>query len=222
MPAQEAAYPASSQRLPGVTRSRSSPWLVTAVATMPQRPVRTSERGDDVHILAIDQGTSGTKAIVWSPERGVVGSAEATVRPRYLADGGVEVDARELLESVLDTGGRAVAESGVRPDVVALANQGETVLAWDRATGRALSPAMVWQDRRAESLCRDLAAEGPRLARATGLTLDPYFSAPKMAWLRRTGNPYATLGQRTTRGLFRSDYLGRSRRKLRSTLPPLP
>jgi glycerol kinase len=85
---------------------------------------------------------------------------------------------------VLATGTRAAAQAGVPLAAVALANQGETVLAWDRATGRPLSAAVVWQDRRAEALCARRADAAGRVADLTGLVLDPYFSAPKMAWLR--------------------------------------
>src|SRR5690348_2095610 len=67
---------------------------------------------------------------------------------------------------------------------MALANQGETVLAWDRRSGRALTPAIVWQDRRSAGICRRLSASAGRLAHLTGLPLDPYFAAPKMTWLR--------------------------------------
>ena len=136
-------------------------------------------------ILAIDQGTSGTKAIVVDAEEGTVALAEEAVRPVYLPGGGVEQDPRELLDSVLTAGRRAVAEAGRPVDAVALANQGETVLAWDPATGTPLTPALVWQDSRAESVCAELAAHRETVARRTGLVLDPYFSAPKMAWLRR-------------------------------------
>lgn len=136
-------------------------------------------------VLAIDQGTSGTKAIVVDPEQGVVGLAEVAVHPRYLDGGGVEQDPAELLDSVLGAG-RAALEQADRPiDAVSLANQGETVLAWDPSTGRPLTQAIVWQDRRAETLCADLAEHAEMLATRTGLVLDPYFSAPKMAWLRR-------------------------------------
>jgi glycerol kinase len=136
-------------------------------------------------ILAIDQGTSATKAIVLDPVRGVMAAVEVPIRPAYLADGGVEQDPAELLDSVLRAG-RAALEQGGPVDAVALANQGETVLAWDPATGQALTPAIGWQDRRAESLCTELAAaHGEWVAQRTGLVLDPYFSAPKMAWLRR-------------------------------------
>ena len=136
-------------------------------------------------VLAIDQGTSGTKAIVVDPERGVCGVAEVPVHPRYLDGGGVEQDPQELLDSVLEAGRAAIAQAGRPVDVVSLANQGETVLVWDPDTGRPLTPAIVWQDRRAESLCAAVSEHAEELASRTGLVLDPYFSAPKMAWLRR-------------------------------------
>ena len=137
-----------------------------------------------MRVLAIDQGTSGTKAVVVD-DGVVVASAEEAVRPAYLPDGRVEQDPAALLASVLDAGRRAVAEAGGTVDAVALANQGETVLAWDPATGDPLTTASVWQDGRAESVCAELAEHKDRVAAATGLVLDPYFSAPKMAWIRR-------------------------------------
>jgi len=136
------------------------------------------------HFLAIDQGTSGTKAIVVDDAGQVVSIAEVAVRPEYLAGGGVEQDAEALFASVVTAGRQALAQAGVPVAAVALANQGETVLAWDRATGRPLTPAVVWQDRRAESICAPLSASADTVAARTGLVLDPYFSAPKMAWIR--------------------------------------
>jgi glycerol kinase len=136
-------------------------------------------------VLAIDQGTSGTKAIVVDPLDGVVGLAEIPVHPRYLDGGGVEQDPGELLESVLGAGRAALDQAGRPIHAVSLANQGETVLAWDPDSGRALTPAIVWQDRRSETLCATLSEHGDLLAARTGLVLDPYFSAPKMAWLRQ-------------------------------------
>jgi glycerol kinase len=146
-----------------------------------------------VRVLALDQGTSGTKAIVLD-DGVVVASAEEPVRPAYLPDGRVEQDPGALLESVRSTGSRAVAAAGGGIDAVALANQGETVLAWDPATGAPLTTAIVWQDNRAESVCADLAEHRDRVAELTGLVLDPYFSAPKMAWVRRhlTGDGVVT------------------------------
>ncbi len=135
-------------------------------------------------VLAIDQGTSGTKALVVCPERGVLASATVEVHPRHGSDGSVEVDPQTLLDSAIDAGRAALSRAGEPVVAVGLANQGETILAWDRATGRPLSPAIVWQDRRSAQLCRDLAEHAARLRQLTGLPLDPYFCAPKMAWLR--------------------------------------
>ena len=137
-------------------------------------------------VLAIDQGTSSTKALVVSDEAAVLAEHEIAVHPRAIDDGGVEQDPEELWQSVVDAGRAALTAAAVSVDAVALANQGETVLAWDRATGAPLAPALVWQDRRAASICDRLAADGwgERLAALTGLELDPYFVAPKIAWLR--------------------------------------
>ena len=135
-------------------------------------------------VLAIDQGTSGTKALVTDPAGVVVGMAECPVRPAYLPGGGVEQDPQALLDSVLESGRQALRAAGRPVDVVSLANQGETVLAWDPVTGAALSPAVVWQDRRAESIVGPLHDARAWVAQRTGLVLDSYFSAPKMAWLR--------------------------------------
>jgi glycerol kinase len=137
-----------------------------------------------MNILAIDQGTSGTKAIVVDATGAVLAIAEEPLRPRYLPGGGVEQDPGELLGAVLAAGRRALAAAGVAPAAVALANQGETVLAWDRRTGEPLTPAIVWQDRRAETVCAARAGAAGRVAALTGLVLDPYFSAPKMRWIR--------------------------------------
>ncbi|MFC9701306.1 FGGY family carbohydrate kinase [Streptomyces sp. NPDC056943] len=136
-------------------------------------------------VLAVDQGTSGTKALVLCPERGVIGSGTAPVRPRYLPGGLVEVDPRELYDSVVAAGRAALAEAGTPVSAVGLANQGETVLAWDPATGEPLTDALVWQDRRAASVCEGLDDHAELLRRLTGLPVDPYFAAPKMAWIRR-------------------------------------
>lgn len=135
-------------------------------------------------VLSIDQGTSGTKAAVID-ESGIGSVFEEAVRPAYLPGGGVEQDPEALWQSVLDAGRRALGDRKV--DSIALANQGETVLAWDPRTGTPLSPAIVWQDRRSADICRELRGAAAEVAARTGLVLDPYFSAPKMAWLRRHG-----------------------------------
>ena len=137
-----------------------------------------------MNILAIDQGTSATKALLVGPGAEVLGRGEVPVRTRSVGADGVEADPEELFESVLAAGRQALAAAGAPAHAVALANQGETVLAWDRGTGRPLSPAIVWQDRRSGDVCARLADRAAELAAITGLPLDPYFAAPKMTWLR--------------------------------------
>ena len=114
----------------------------------------------------------------------MLGHGEVPVATRSVADGGVEADPEELFGSVVAAGKAALAAAGAPAGAVALANQGETVLAWDRATGTPLSPAIVWQDRRAAAVCERLADRAAELTALTGLPLDPYFAAPKMTWLR--------------------------------------
>jgi glycerol kinase len=144
-------------------------------------------------ILAIDQGTSATKALVIEGDE-VLGAAEAAVDVLATVDGGVELDPEELWASVLDAGSRALDAAG-RPALAAigLANQGETVLPWNRATGAPLGRAVVWQDGRSSVVCDRLAAHAERLADLTGLQLDPYFVAPKLAWLRPQVDSDATI-----------------------------
>lgn len=136
-------------------------------------------------ILAIDQGTSGTKAIVVDSGGEVLAVAERSVHPHYGEGGVVEQDPTELLESVLGAANEAIAAAGQPLDAVSFANQGETVLAWDPETGMPLTTAISWQDRRAQEICDELGAHAELIHERTGLQLDPYFTAPKMAWLRR-------------------------------------
>jgi glycerol kinase len=137
-----------------------------------------------VAVLAIDQGTSATKAIVLDGDA-VLATIEVPVTVHSTTDGGVELDPAELWASVVAAGTAAIDAAG-RPAIVAigLANQGETVLPWDRATGEPLGRCIVWQDGRSSVVCDRLAPHAARLAELTGLALDPYFVAPKVAWLR--------------------------------------
>ena len=141
--------------------------------------------GPGVNVLAVDQGTSATKALVIADDGTVLGAAECPVHPSATGDGAVEQDPAELLASVVAAGRAALTRAGVVVHAVGLANQGETVLVWDRVTGEPLTTALSWQDRRAASVTDDLDGDRGRLAAISGLPLDPYFSAPKMAWLRR-------------------------------------
>jgi glycerol kinase len=151
-----------------------------------------------MRILAIDQGTSSTKAMVVDGEGIVHSVAEVPITVRATADGAVEVSPGELLESALSAGRQAIAFAGADGrgvEAIGLANQGETILAWDRRTGEPLSAGIVWQDRRAVDVCRRLASAGlgDRLAYISGLELDPYFVAPKIAWLRPQVGAEATI-----------------------------
>lgn len=136
-----------------------------------------------MNVLAIDQGTSATKAVLVGPGQQVLGAGQVPVSVRASGEA-VEADPAELLESVLAAGRQAMAAARAPVGALALANQGETVLAWNRRTGQPLTPAIVWQDRRSAGVCARLAEQGDGLTRITGLPLDPYFAAPKMTWLR--------------------------------------
>ena len=135
-------------------------------------------------LLAIDQGTSGTKAVVVDGNDSILSIAEVSLRPEYRPGGIVEQNPDELINSVLESAKQAVQEAGVPIDGVTLTNQGETVLAWDPDSGEALSPLIVWQDGRAQGVCDERSQHAEMIAQRTGLVLDPYFSAPKLTWLR--------------------------------------
>jgi glycerol kinase len=131
-------------------------------------------------ILAIDQGTTGTTCLVVDEELNVVRRAYAELSQHYPRPGWVEHDADEIWATVL-AATEQVGLDGV--EAVAITNQRETTVLWDRATGRPVAPAIVWHDRRTAGRCRELDAE---LIRArTGLVPDPYFSATKLEWLLR-------------------------------------
>jgi glycerol kinase len=140
-----------------------------------------------VNILAIDQGTSSTKGLVLDDAGQILARSVAPVSTVPAADGGVELDPEALYRSVLDAGNAAVAAARVEVSAVGFANQGETVLAWNRETGSPAGPAISWQDRRASPLPEPIEASGQRLCEITGLPLDAYFAAPKMQWLRGQG-----------------------------------
>ncbi len=146
-----------------------------------------------MNVLAIDQGTSATKAVVIELGGRVLGEGRVPVTPQASPDGGVTQDPQQLLDSVLEAGRIALAVARAPVAAVGLGNQGETVLAWDRASGRPLGQAISWQDRRAGEITRELGGHAERLAELSGLPLDPYFAAPKMAWLRREAGSGASL-----------------------------
>lgn len=138
-------------------------------------------------VLAIDQGTSATKAVVVCPDRGLLAEVDEPVEGARFDGDAVEQDPELLWRSVVAAGRRALAAAGEPVEAVGVGNQGETVLAWDLATGRPLTTAVSWQDRRAAAVTERVAARHPdapqRIRALTGAPLDPYFAGPKQAWL---------------------------------------
>jgi glycerol kinase len=143
------------------------------------------------HILVIDQGTTSTRAIVFDAAAAPIASAQQEFPQIYPNPGWVEHDPEAIWDSVLATARAALRTAGLAASDLAgigIANQRETTLVWDRRTGRAIHNAIVWQDRRTAPLCERLthAGHGPMVTARTGLRLDPYFSATKIAWILDT------------------------------------
>ncbi len=136
-------------------------------------------------ILTIDQGTTGTKVLLFDDQGTRKAAAYREHRQYYPQPGWVEHDAVEIWENTADLIQEVLAERETAPICLAITNQRETVAVWDRVTGNPLAPAVVWQCRRSVSLCRELQRRGlePDVRRYTGLPLDPYFSGTKIAWL---------------------------------------
>jgi glycerol kinase len=139
-------------------------------------------------ILAIDQGTTSTRAMVFDTAGAPRGRAQQELAQSFPQPGWVEHDPEEIWRAARDVCRGALADAGVAsPDIAAIGitNQRETTILWERASGRPIAPAIVWQDRRTADVCAALAAsgEGGAVGAKTGLVLDPYFSATKIAWL---------------------------------------
>jgi glycerol kinase len=137
--------------------------------------------------LAIDQGTTGTTCLVVDDEPAVRGRGYAELPQHFPRPGWVEHDPEEIWESVLAAAEQALAAAGGPPARLAITNQRETTVLWERASGRPVGNAIVWQDRRTAERCRELPAD--LLRERTGLVPDPYFSATKLEWLLREHDP---------------------------------
>lgn len=140
------------------------------------------------YLLALDQGTSSSRSILFDRNGQIVGLAQQEFTQHYPQSGWVEHDALEIWRTQLVTMQKVLHQSAVdiaRVRAVGITNQRETSVLWDRATGQPLGPAIVWQDRRGEPLCRQLRDQGhePIILEKTGLRLDAYFSATKLAWM---------------------------------------
>lgn len=140
------------------------------------------------YVLAIDQGTTSTRAIVFDNQAHPVASSQTELAQHYPESGWVEHDPEEIWASVLDVARDAITRAGLEAcDIAAIgiANQRETTLIWDRRTGEPIHRAIVWQDRRTAGRCAELKSAGleDEVRQRTGLLLDPYFSASKIGWI---------------------------------------
>ena len=143
---------------------------------------------DDRHILAIDQGTTSSRAILFSATGGCVAVAQQEFRQIFPQDGWVEHDPEEIWQSVLSVCRQVLQQAekaGIEVAGIGITNQRETTIVWDRKSGKPLYNAIVWQDRRTAEYCAELKTAGneDRVSALTGLLLDPYFSATKLRWI---------------------------------------
>ena len=140
------------------------------------------------YLLALDQGTTSSRAAVFDTQGGLVAIAQQEFTQHYPHPGWVEHDPEQIWQSQLDTAREVLVKADSRADqllALGITNQRETVVLWERATGRPLANAIVWQDRRTAAACEALKAQGLEalFRQRTGLLLDPYFSGTKLAWL---------------------------------------
>ena len=138
-------------------------------------------------VLALDQGTSSSRAIVFNARGEILGVGSCSLASAYPMPGHVEQNPDDIWQGTLKSAKEAIDRAGIKAgDLlgIGIANQRETCIFWNRDTGEALGPAIVWQDRRTADMCEQMRADGleQTVADATGLVLDPYFSATKIAW----------------------------------------
>ena len=156
------------------------------------------------HVLAIDQGTSSSRAVVFDAHGRAVGSSQHALDASYPQPGWVEQDPEAIWQTTLTAGRGALADAGIEArqiDAIGIANQRETTLLWETESGRSVCPAIVWQDRRTADHCRRIVADGmeAEIRATTGLVVDPYFSATKLAQMLDAGD----LRQRAQAGELR-------------------
>jgi glycerol kinase len=151
------------------------------------------------HVLAIDQGTTGSTCLVFAEDGRVVGRGYREIPQHYPRSAWVEHDANDLLRCTVEAACEAISSSGASPDAIGITNQRETVVLWERESGEPVGRAIVWQDRRTASRCAELAAKPEIVAlisERTGLVIDPYFSSTKLEWMLSRGD----LRERARRG----------------------
>jgi len=140
------------------------------------------------YVLALDQGTTSSRAILFTQEGDLAAVAQKEFTQFYPQPGWVEHDPMEILTSQMACAVEALGKVGARPRdlaAIGITNQRETVIVWDRATGKPIHSAIVWQDRRTAAFCADLekSGAGDNISNRTGLVIDPYFSATKVRWI---------------------------------------
>jgi glycerol kinase len=140
------------------------------------------------YVLALDQGTTSSRAILFTHDGAIAAVAQKEFQQFYPQHGWVEHDPMEILTSQMACAVEALGKVGARPRdlaAIGITNQRETVIVWDRATGKPIHPAIVWQDRRTANFCADLekSGAGDDISNRTGLVIDPYFSATKLRWI---------------------------------------
>ena len=143
------------------------------------------------HILAIDQGTTSTRAIVFDSTATPVGFAQVELSQHFPQSGWVEHDPIEIAEAAVSVAKQVISRAQLAPEDIAaigITNQRETVIVWERSTGRPIANAIVWQDRRTAEICADIGrgSHAHDIRHITGLVVDPYFSATKLMWLLAT------------------------------------
>ena len=140
------------------------------------------------YLLAIDQGTTSSRAILFSADGQQLGVAQQEFTQHFPDDGWVEHDPEDIWQSTVNVCRQVIADQGIEASdvhAIGMTNQRETTIVWDRATGKAVYPAIVWQDRRTADYCDSLKEEGFEavVTAKTGLLLDPYFSSTKLKWI---------------------------------------
>jgi glycerol kinase len=159
-------------------------------------------------ILVIDEGTTSTRAMLFDADGACHGASARELTQHYPQPGRVEHDAAEIWRETLAAAGAMVVKAGGpgRIAAIGITNQRETLVFWDKTTGEPLAPAIVWQDRRTAAMCREMRERGlePMVQHRTGLLLDPYFSASKIAWAMENWPEVRDAGERLAIGTIDS------------------
>ena len=140
------------------------------------------------YVLSIDQGTTSTRSIIFDKNFNIISSDQEEFKQHFPKDGCVEHDPNEIFSTVLKTSKKAIEKSCIKSNQIScigITNQRETVVVWDKRTGKPIYNAIVWQDRRTVNYCKDLIKKGhlKRIQKITGLVIDSYFSATKIKWI---------------------------------------